>query len=140
MRCRVFDLIYLLGMAIAAHATEPEDRAFLRNTNQPAVQIVQLDTVGSARVKPFLLILSIVPVPSSDAAPFRLGFDDPGRLPATVEKKKEIAWAANANWPEVLGRDRASLVPHLRLELNGERVEIRPRRHSLSLEWRKGFN
>lgn len=138
MRCLGVKLA-LLGMAVAAHAAEPRNSAFFRNPDLPSVQIVQFDSDGLVRAAPYRLTLSIVPIASSDTAPFGPRFGSTSRLPAAIERQKEIAWAENSNLTKILGSDGTSLSPRLRLESNGQRLEIRPRRHSLAIAWSKAF-
>jgi hypothetical protein len=135
MRCPGFVLLFL-WMAVAANAAEPENGVFSRNRELPTLQIVQFDSAGQERVKPYRLILSVVPIPSADTSSFGPRFGSASQLPAVIERQKEISWVANTNRTDVFGKDRASLLPLLRLESKDERLEIRPRRHSLSIEWR----
>ena len=131
--------LLLLGMAFVANATEP-DGALFRNSELPTLQIVQFDSAGQERATPYRFILSVAPTPSGDATPFGSGFDSTSRLPVASERHKEISWVEKTNRAEVFGRDRASLLPLLRFESKGERLEIRPQRHALSIKWRMTFD
>lgn len=131
--------LVLLGIAVLAHGAEPENSVFFLDPNLPAIQIIQIIPDGRIRTTPYRLILSIVPIQSADTSYFVPGFGSPSRSPAVIEKHKEIAWTASARCTEVFGSCRTSLLPLLRFESKGERIEIRPRRHALSIEWKKAF-
>ena len=139
MRCPGFELL-LLGMAVVANAAEPQNRTFFQNPELPTLQIVQFDSAGRERATPYRFILSVVPIPAEDPSSFGPGVGSTSRLPAVIERQKEIAWAVNTNRTGVFASDRASLLPLLRLESKEERLEIRPRRHSLSIEWRMAIH
>ncbi len=138
MRCPGFELV-LLGIAFLAHGAESENSDFSRNPDLSTIQIVQLTPDKLFRTKPYLLILSLVPVQSTNNATFESKFGGPSRLPEVSEKQKEIVWTAKATCIDAFGGCRTSLLPLLRLETKGERLEIKPRRHSLSINWRKTF-
>jgi hypothetical protein len=73
----------------------------------------------------------------ADTVPFELGFSRVSGLPPAVEPSKEIPWTPNANWTRFFDSDRTSLSPRLRLESKGQQLEIRPRSHSVWIQWRK---
>lgn len=149
MRNWIYELVLLLGMAIVAHAAEPENSDFLHNPDQPTLQILPIDANEQAHTSPsppslpYRLILKIEPTFTSDTAPVGAGFSISMccRPPAAIEKQKDIAWAINSNGTKFFGKDRAALLALLRFEAKskGEYFEIKPRRHSLSIEWRKAF-
>lgn len=138
MRCPGFEIL-LLGMAVAAHAAEPVNSSFFRNSDLPTVDIVQFEANGLARTALYRLTLSIVPIRSVDTGSFGSELGSTPRLTTVTERQKEIAWAPNANWTKFVGGDGSSWSPSMRLETKGERLDIRPRRHSLSIIWHKAF-
>lgn len=133
--CRLGLGLLLLVMAVATNATELEDSVFFRHPDLLTVQIVQLDTDGLVRAKPYRLSLSIVPIHSADNMPIGSGSSNLSRLHPVVEQP--VAWATTDNLSRFFDRDHASSSPLLRLESKGQRLEIRPRRHSVSIQWTK---
>lgn len=139
MRCPGFGLL-LLGMAVVANAAEPENVVFSRSPELPMLRVVQFESAVREHATPYRLSLSVVPTPPQEISPFGAEFDSTSRLPAAIERQKEIAWVANTNRTGIFGRERTSLLPLLRFESKVERLEVRPRRHSLSVEWRLAFH
>lgn len=127
--------LLLLGMAVMAHAAESENSAFFRDLDLPAIQIAQFDTNRLARTTSYRLTLSIVPIHSASAMPFGAGFGSTSILPPVVEPP--IAGATRTRLTRFFDSGSPSVLPLLRLESKGERLEIRPRRHSLSIQWSK---
>jgi len=138
MRCPGFEIL-LMGMAVAAHAAAPENSSFFSTPDLPTVDIVQFEANGPARTALYRLTLSIVPTRSVDTGPFGSELGSTPRLTPVIERPKEIAWAASANRMKFGGSDGSSWSPSMRFESKGERLEIRPRRHSLSINWHKAF-
>lgn len=59
-----------------------------------------------------------------------------------TEPKHDLFWVAQGNWP-IISKDkdgRLSLTPLLRYESAGQTIEIKPRRHSLLIQYRLDFN
>jgi hypothetical protein len=134
---RVGLVVALLGMAVAAHAAEPENGIVVRSLDLLTVQSVQFDANGLARLSRYRFAASIVPIHLDDAVPFGFGFSNASYLTAASGRQKNIGWTANSEWSRLLGSDRASLSPRLRIDSAGQRIEIVPRRHSVWLQWRK---
>jgi len=137
MRYLGFGLL-LLGMAVATQAAEPGNALSPGHLDLLTVQPQQFDADGLARARPYRLTLSLVPVRPDDSTSFGPGFSYPSRLSPVVETQKEVAWATRSN-STFLDGARAAWLPLLRLETKGERLEIKPRRHSLSIQWNKAF-
>lgn len=129
--------LVLLAMALVANATELEDSVFFRHPDLLTVQIAQFNMDGLVRAKPYRLSLSIVPIYSSFNAPFGPGLSRASQLPPVAESHN--AWATTNNWEQFFDKDHPSSLPLLRLESKGERLEIKPRRHSVSIQWSKAF-
>lgn len=62
------------------------------------------------------------------------------RLSLVAETKGDTTWSKNAHWQIAHDSSRVSLSPILRLESKGARFEIKPRRHSIWVVWRKAFD
>ena len=129
--------LLLLGMALMAQAAAPENSLSFRHPDLLTVQIVQLDIDGFVRPKPYRLSLSIVPIHSADDMRFGSVSNSSSRLAPIVERPTN--WATTDNLSRFIDRDHGASSALLRLETKGERIEIRPRRHSLSIQWRKSF-
>lgn len=134
MRCPGLSSL-LLCMVMATQASAQDYAAPLPGTDLATLQFVQFDADGRLRNTPYRLSLSLVPIRPANA--FEPGFATAARAMAIDERP--------GNW---LGRDSRtlwadsegpSLAPMLRLETKGERLELKPRRHSLSIQWRKAF-
>lgn len=135
--CRLGFGLLLLAMAVIAYAAEPGNGEFSLDSDLPTVQIAQFKTDGQFRTTSYRLTLSIVPTHSTNAMSFGSGFGSTSRLPPVAEREKHIIWAGNARMPGFFESGKASMLPQLRLESKGERLELKPRRHSLSIQWSK---
>lgn len=138
MRCLCFGWV-LLGMGLIAHAAEPEHSPFFLAGDRPSLRILQFNTDGMARSASYRLSLHIVPIRSTAGSPYASGFSTVSPLPSIAEGQKDVAWANGAHLTKYFDRSSPLVRPLLRLESNGERFEIRPRRHSLSIHWSKAL-
>ena len=137
--CRLGFASLLLGIALTTLAAEPEESFYIRDAYPPTVQIAQFNLDGLARTKSYRLSLGIVPIHAADSAPFGAGFNSASRLSSVVEQQQEITRTTNINWTRFFDSNLTSSSPFLRIDSQGERLEVRPRRHSVSIEWRKAF-
>lgn len=135
--CRLGFGLALLVMAVAANAAEWENGVFFRQPDLLTVHIAQFDFGGLARAQPYRLSLSIVPIYSAVNVTFGSGLNHTSQLPPVTESRN--AWATTNNWGQFFDKDHPSSLPLLRLESKGERFEIKPRRHSVSIQWSKTF-
>lgn len=129
--------LVLLGLAFAAQAAAPENNAFLHDSDLPNVQIAQFNLDGPVRARSYRLSLSIVPVRTTNNTPFGSAHNSAYQVPPMAERGKEIAWATDDSRKHFFGGQHSISVPLLRLETKGERLELRPRRNSLSIQWTK---
>ena len=53
-----------------------------------------------------------------------------------TDQRKDKDWASSDAWRLVTNGDRPSLAPRLRMEMQGGKLEITPRRHSVWVEWK----
>jgi hypothetical protein len=126
-------------MASSARAAEPVDRAFMGTSDLISVPLAAFQAAGPAHTRSYQLILSIVPVPAVETHPFGRNGDSTSRLAIAIEAKQQIEWKASSTVTRFGDSARASLLPVLRFESYGGRIEIKPRRHSLSVGWRMDF-
>jgi len=138
---RLSSALMLLGMAAMAHAVVPENGLVLNEFDFPSIQIVQFNLSRAIRSQSYLLSLSIVPIVPMRAAgiiaPYGTGLGNAYQVPVTAVSGKEVAWTSNNHWTHFIDSKATSPTPILRLETKGERIEIRPRRSSISIQWVK---
>lgn len=127
----------LLVIAAATHAAQPEESVVGLKLDLITVQAAELDVDRLPRTTHYRFTASIVSIQSADTAHFGLGFNSASPLIKGAEQKKDVTWATSANWERFLGSDRTSFSPRLRLESKGQQLEIRLRRHSVWIQWRK---
>lgn len=132
--------LVMLGMAVMAQAAAPENNAFINDHGLPSMQIAQFNVDDPVRPRSYRLSLSIVPVHAADAVSFGSGVNNEYRVPPVAERGKEIVWAGNSSRTQFFGSDYSTSVPLLRLETKGERLEVRPRRNSISVQWIKSLH
>ena len=53
-----------------------------------------------------------------------------------ADQRKDKDWASSDAWRLVTNGDRPSLAPRLRMEMQGGKLEVTPRRHSVWVEWK----
>ena len=135
MRCRGLALL-LLGTAVVANAAEPENGAAPKYVDLATVELMQFDTAGLVRPSPYRLSLGIVPIRSANNAFLEPGIGAALRPVPLVERN--AVWASNDNRSRLIDSE-LGLGPLLRLETKGERLELKPRRHSFSVQWHKSF-
>lgn len=130
-----FGLVFA-GMAVAAHTAQSAEGSFARDLDILSIQRVPS---GTDWLFPYQVRADIVLARPENIAPVRSGFSNTLRLGLVAEPKEETAWSTNARWQIAPGSDRTSLSPILHLESKGDRLEIKPRRNSISVVWRKAF-
>lgn len=136
MRRLCFGLVLFGLTAVVTHAALSEEGIFVSRFDLLTIQPVHADT---ARPVPYRFSASVVLTNAPDNVPGGLEFGSISRLPPATEPKKETVWATNARWQLISGGEHVSLSPLLRFAWKGERLEIKPRRHSVWVEWRKAL-
>lgn len=129
--------LVLAGLAIAAHKAQSEEGSFIPDLEILTIQPVHSDAdwLIAYRLNANLSLNRSANVASTDA-----GQGNMPRLHLVVaEPKKETIWSTNSRWKFAAGNGRTSLSPSLRFESKGETLEIKPRRHSFWIVWRKAF-
>lgn len=133
-------VLMLLSMALAAHAAEPANRVSMRTSNLISAPLVAFEAAGPTPARSYQLILSIVPASAAETHPFGQNGDSTSRLAIAIEPKPEIEWKASSSMTQFGDSARASLSSVLRFESHGGIIEIKPRRHSLMIEWRMDWH
>ncbi|MBI3525763.1 MAG: hypothetical protein HY066_14795 [Betaproteobacteria bacterium] len=127
----------LLGMAVTAHAAAPGGSDFFRDSDLPAIQLAQFNTHRLTRTTAYRLTLNIAPVHAAGAMPIGAG---PGGIPGLLPvAEPQIARASRSHMTRFFDGGSPAILPLLRLESKGERFEIKPRRHALSIQWSKAL-
>ncbi|MFA7279321.1 MAG: hypothetical protein WC100_04450 [Sterolibacterium sp.] len=135
--------LVLLGMTVVAHAAAPENGLVSNEFDFPSVQIAQFNLGRATRSQSYQLSLGLVPVVTMRKAgisPYGPGLSSSYRAPVTEALAKDVAWTTNDHWTNFIDSKAATPTPFLRLETKGERIEIRPRRSSISIRWVKAFH
>ena len=132
MRCRGLALLLLVGAA-AAEGADADSRAAPPYADLATLQIMQFGNDAAVRDPPYRLSLSLVPPRPSNGEPFAPGFAAaniyaPIVAPQIPAASSDNRFSGSTSWS-----------PLLRLDTKGERLELKPRRHSLSLQWNKSF-
>lgn len=127
-----FGLVFV-GLAVAAHTAWSEESSFAPDLDILTIQPVR----ANGDLLPYRFNASITLARLADVAGSELG--NTPRLHIVAAPQKEIIWSTNSRWQVTPDSDRVSLSPVLRFESKGERVEIKPRRNSIWVGWRKAF-
>lgn len=123
-----------IGLAVTANKAQSEENSFATDLDILAIQPVRSSVGGPF---PYQLKTDVVPVRPENAA--KSGGSNTLRLRLVTRQKEESVWPTNSRW-QISSGDRTSLSPVLHFESKGERIEIKPRRHSVWVVWRKGFD
>lgn len=94
---------------------------------------------GADRLFPYRLNLKVAFTRAAKNAPFGSGFGNTPMLEHIADPAKETIWPTNALWQFTPDNAPVSLRTLLRFDSKDERFDIKPKRHSFSVEWRKSF-
>lgn len=130
-----FGLVFV-GLAVATHTAQSEESSLASDLEILTIQPVRPDVDW---LRPYRISMSFALTRSMDSAPIGAGLSYTPRLHPVANPKKETAWPTNARWQIARDSGRVSLSPLLRFESAGERIEVKPRRHSFQVVWRKEF-
>ena len=137
---RMCFLVLFIGLTVAVHTAQAEEGLFPPDLDILAVQAVRADTYW---LFPYRINTHFMLARSEDAAPVGSVFSNTPKLHFVAEPKRETLWPTNERWQLTSGSDhdagRISLAPVLRFESKGEQIEIKPRRKSIWIVWRKAF-
>ncbi|MDO8291826.1 MAG: hypothetical protein Q7T29_03005 [Gallionella sp.] len=130
-----FGLVFV-GLAVAAHTAQSEESSLASDLEILTIQPVRPDADW---LRPYRISMSFALTRSMDSAPIGARLSHTPRLHPVANPRKEIAWPTNARWQIARDSGRVSLSPLLRFESAGERIEVKPRRNSFQIVWRKDF-
>ena len=112
----------------------------MRTADLLAVPLVAFEAARPTHTHPYQLILGIVPIHAVENHAVVGNGEPTSRLAIAIEVKQEIEWKTSSNVIQFGDSARTSLLPVLRFESHGGGIEIKPRRHSLSIGWRIDFH
>jgi len=131
---RVCIFLVFAGLTVAAHTAQSQENMPAADLDILTIQPARADT---DRLFPYRLNLNVALTRAADAAPFGSGFGNTPMLeniagPTTIRP-------TNSPWQFTPNNAPVSLRTLLRFESKDERLDIKPKRHSFSVEWRKSF-
>ena len=125
-----------VGLIVVAHKAQSDEGFFARDLDIFTIQPV---FSGADLMLPYQIKMDNVLSRSDNIAPVESGLSNALRLGLVAETKVKATWSSNAHWQIAPGSNRASLSPILRFESKEGQIEIKPRRHSIWVVWRKAF-
>jgi hypothetical protein len=125
-----------IGLAVAAHPAQSKEGSFAPNPDILTIQLVSSETEWRL---PYRLNTNVALNSSTDSALTGLGISNTPRLFLVAEPNKEIFWSTIAPKKITSDSDCSSSSPLLCFESKEERLEIKPRRDSVWVVWRKMF-
>lgn len=127
-----FGLVFA-GLIVAAHTAQSTENQPATDPDSVAIEPAHADATW---LHPYRLYTDSAFNRSADAAPVGPGFGNMPRVQVAAPPSPPL-WPTNARWQ--FTRNTVSLLPQLHFESNDERIEIKPRRHSVTVIWRKAF-
>ncbi|MGB9094785.1 MAG: hypothetical protein WCB93_11785 [Gallionella sp.] len=119
--------LMLVGYAIASHAAQA---GF--DESAPGVDVFSL---------PLAYTITGVDRASdlgtNDQLPDRFGFGKLPNLRPYFDLKKMAAWVSSIRWHLSEQDNRVSIAPRLQVESRDNLIDIRPRSHSITVEWHR---
>lgn len=128
--------VIFVGLVVVAHKAQSEEDFFAHDMDILTIQAV---FSGTGLMFPNQIKTDSFLSRPDNIAPVEPGPSKTLRLGLVAETKANTAWAANAQWQIAPGSNRASLSPFLRFESKEGQIDIKPRRHSIWVVWRKAF-
>ncbi|MFA6972711.1 MAG: hypothetical protein WC208_15110 [Gallionella sp.] len=130
-----FGLVFA-ALVIASHAARSEE-----NFLAPAMNVATIQSAISTTdpQRDYRLSASLVFTRSEDSPAAWSGFGNPAGRSNIIDPQKDTAWPANPAWQLSPGNVTFSLSSLLRFESKTDRIELKPKRHSIALIWRKSF-
>jgi len=126
-----------IGLAVTANKAQSEEGSFATDLDILSIQPVRS---GAGGLFPYRFKTDVVFARPDNATPAGSGgLSNTLRLRLVTKPKEEVVWPTNSRW-QISNSDRASLSPVLHFESKGERIEIKPRHHSIWVVWRKALN
>lgn len=133
---RMFFGFVFVSLSVASHTAQSEEDFF--------APVMELATIQSAisntgAQHAYRLSTGIALTRSEIASPFGSQFGNPPGRNDVIDPQKNAAWTTNPSWQFSPGGGSAFLSSLLRFESKADRIEIKPKRHSISFIWRKSF-
>jgi hypothetical protein len=119
--------LVLVGYAIASHAAQPGVDDFAPGADVLSIPLAYSITGVDRTSGPG----------TNNQQPDRFGFGKLPNLRPYFNLQKVAAWVASIRWHMTEENNRASFSPRLRVESRGTLILIRPRSHSITVEWHR---
>jgi len=133
---RMFFNVLIAGLAIVAHTAHSEEIPLTHDLDILTIQPVRTE---ANRLFPYRLKTNVVITRATGTAPAASELSYTPRLHLFIETKKADRFS-DARQQILFETGLASLAPILRFESKGGQVDIKPRRHSVWVVWRKDFH
>ncbi|MFA6971986.1 MAG: hypothetical protein WC208_11375 [Gallionella sp.] len=130
-----FSLVFAVLIA-ASHTALSEENFLAPVLNVATIQSVIADTDSQ---RTYRLSANIALTRSEVSTPFGSEFGYFPERSIVIDPQKNTAWTANPTWQFSPGGGSVFLSSLLRFESKADRIEIKPKRHSISFIWRKSF-
>ncbi len=124
------------SLAVASHTAQSEEVYW-----PPAMEVATIQSAISNTDAQHVYRLSagIAFNRPEIASPFGSEPGNPQGRSNVIDPQKNTAWTANPTWQFSPGGGSVFLSSLLRFESKTDRIEIKPKRHSVWFEWRKSF-
>jgi hypothetical protein len=119
--------LMLVGYAIASHAAQAG-----LDQSAPGVDVFSLPLAYSITGVDRASDLG-----TNDQLPDRFGFGKLPNLRPYFDLKKLTAWVSSIRWHLSEEDNRVSIAPRLQVESSDTLISIKPRVHSITVEWRR---
>lgn len=133
---RMFLGFVFAGLVVASHTAQSEEDFFA-----PVMEVTTIQSAisNTGAQHAYRLSTGIALTRSEIVTPFGSEFGNPAGRSDVIDPQKNTAWTANPTWQLSPGGGSAFLSSLLRFESKTDRIEIKPKRHSISFTWRKSF-
>ncbi len=133
---RMFFGLIWAGLAVVSHTAQSEEGFW-----PPAMELATIKSAisNTDAQHAYRLSTSIALSRSEVATPFGSEFGNFPERSIAIDPQKNTALTANPTWQFTPGGGSVFLSSLLRFESKTDRIEIKPKRHSISFTWRKSF-
>ncbi|OGS99893.1 MAG: hypothetical protein A3F73_11320 [Gallionellales bacterium RIFCSPLOWO2_12_FULL_59_22] len=128
--------LMMVLLAVAANKAQSEEGSF---ASDPAISAIQPVNSGADWLYPYRSKTDNVVGRTGSTAVFESGLGNTLQPHLAANLEEESVWSANSPW-QISNSERSASSPVLRFESKGKRIEIKPRRHSIWVLWRKALN
>lgn len=134
--CRLaLGLLFAVSTGVTL-AAEPHDVFGLKLDFLSSQQVYVQGELSNQQLAPYRIGAGVVITGESDAP--HSDFTALGK--SMTDPKHNFYWVTRDDWPIISRDGRLSLAPLLHFGSEGQTIEIKPRRHSLRIEYRLDFN